>query len=108
MDEKEELLHIFEARDTVLLKSDEIIGSLNLLIDYINKKIESFETIDISKYDGAIAIIKNKILNHNNNVEEIQWKDNKFYSDQNIFMNKINEYQILSKIYENDSYIKFI
>ena len=97
-----------DEKKDMLLKSDEIIESLNLLIDYINKKIESFETIDISKYDGAIGIIKNKIVNHNNSIEEIQWKDDKFYSDQNIFMNKINDYQILGKIYENESYIKFI
>ena len=86
----------------------ELEESLKLLSDFILNKIKNSEIVDISSYDSSIKIIRDVIINHNNKIEEIEWKDEKYHNDINNFMERLNLYQKSIKIYENESYIKFI
>ena len=86
----------------------ELEESLKLLSDFILNKIKNSEIVDISSYDSSITIIRDVIINHNNKIEEIEWKDEKYHNDINNFMERLNLYQKSIKIYENESYIKFI
>ena len=86
---------------------NDIEDSLKLLREFIISNIQNLEIIDISKYDGSVEIIRNEIEKYNNNIEEKLWKDDKYYNDKNIFLEKILYYQKSIKVYEDDSYIKF-
>jgi hypothetical protein len=86
---------------------DEIKEYLSKLYDFITDKF-NLEKIDLSTYDSIITIIRNKLLKYNNDIEEKTWKDEKFYNDKNIYIEKINNYNKIIKIYEDESYIKFV
>jgi hypothetical protein len=86
---------------------NDIEDTLNLLKEFIISNIQNLEIIDISKYDGSVEIIRNEIEKYNNNIEEKLWKDEKYYNDKNIFVEKILYYQKSIKMYEDYSYIKF-
>jgi hypothetical protein len=90
------------------LKEVEIEDCLKLLSDFIISKIKNSEIVDINNYDSSIEIIKNEIIKHNNIIHEKTWMDEKYYKDKNIFIEKLVYYQNSIKIYENESYIKFI
>ena len=80
----------------------ELEESLKLLSDFILNKIKNSEIVDISSYDSSITIIRDVIINHNNKIEEIEWKDEKYHNDINNFMERLNLYQKSIKIYENE------
>jgi hypothetical protein len=86
---------------------DEIKEYLSKLYDFITDKF-NLEKIDLSTYDNIITIIRNKLLKHNNDIEEKVWKDEKFYNDIKIYIDKIDNYNKIIKLYEDESYIKFV
>lgn len=77
---------------------NDIKESLNILYDFITDKF-NLEKIDLSEYDNITSTIRNKLIKHNNNIEEKSWKDEKFNNDKTIFFNNIKNYQKTIKIY---------
>ena len=87
--------------------NNEIFEILNLFNNFIISKIKKSEIIDLSNYDGSITIIRNEIEKYNNYIEDVLWKDDKYYKDKDIFRQKISDYNNIIKKYEDNSFIKF-
>jgi hypothetical protein len=87
--------------------NNDIKESLNILYDFITDKF-NLEKIDLSEYDNITSTIRNKLVKHNNIIEEKSWKDDKFNNDKTIFFDNIRNYQKSIQIYENNSYTNFI
>jgi len=88
-------------------RKNEIFEILNLFNNFIISKIKNSEIIDLSNYDGSITIIRNEIEKYNNYIEDVLWKDDKYYKDKDIFRQKISDYNNIIKIYEDNSFIRF-
>jgi len=82
--------------------------NIKLLSTFLLKKTETNESIDLCEYDNIINVIRAKIESHNQTIELNSWQDEKYINDKNIFLKQIKDFNCIIKLYESESYVKFI